>query len=148
MAKTRLPALGAAGWFREEDDGSAALIGGRCTACANISFPADSFFCRNPACSGTAFEPATLSRRGTVWSVTDARYQPPPPYVTPNAEHVPFAIAAVELGAEQLVVLGQVIGGVAVEDIKVGSSMELVIDVLFEDDEHEYTIWKWRPVDA
>ena len=148
MSKARVPALGAEGWFTEQGDDGPALVGSRCTSCGNVSFPAASFFCRNPACSGTEFEPARLSRTGTVWSVTDARYQPPPPYVPPGDEHVPFAIAAVELAAEQLVVLGQVVGGVAVEDVKVGSTMELVVDTLFEDDDNEYTIWKWRPSDG
>ena len=144
MPKLREPALGAVGWFTEEGDGPA-LIGSRCTSCGNVSFPAASFFCRNPSCHGSEFAEARLSQTGTVWSVTDARYAPPPPYVAPGGEHVPFAIAAVELADEQLVVLGQVVGGVAAEDIKVGSTMELVVDTLFEDDDHEYTIWKWRP---
>jgi hypothetical protein len=26
--------------------------------------------------------------------------------------------------------------------------MELVLGTLFEDDENEYKIWKWRPADA
>jgi uncharacterized OB-fold protein len=145
MAKTREPALGAVGWFTEDGD-VPALIGSRCTSCGNVSFPAASFFCRNPSCASTTFEDARLSRTGTVWSVTDARYAPPAPYVAPDGEHVPFAIAAVELAEEQLVVLGQVVAGVAAEDVKVGSTMELVVDTLFEDDDHEYTIWKWRPV--
>jgi uncharacterized OB-fold protein len=147
MAKTRVPALGAEGWFTEDADG-AALIGSRCTTCGTVAFPALTFACRNPGCAGTELEPARLSRTGTVWSATDARYQPPPPFVPHAEEHVPFAIAAVELPAEQLVVLGQVADGVTPEQLPVGTPVELVIDTLFEDDEHEYTIWKWRKVDA
>ena len=45
--------------------------------------------------SGTRLWP--LSRRGTIWSYTDARYQPPPPYVPPPGDYEPFALAAVEL---------------------------------------------------
>ena len=26
--------------------------------------------------------------------------------------------------------------------------MELVLDTLFEDDENEYVVWKWRPAAA
>ena len=54
-------------------------------------------FCRNPACSGEEFESVELSRRGSVWSYTDAQYQPPPPYVSRTDPYEPFALAAVEL---------------------------------------------------
>ncbi len=147
MAKTRVPALGADGWFTEDGaSGGPALIGSRCTTCGNVAFPAASFACRNPSCAGVEFERVELGRRGKVWSVTDARYQPPPPYVPPGDEHAPFAIAAVELAAEQLVVLGQVVPGVEAAELKVGAEVELVIDTLFSDDEHDYTVWKWAPV--
>ena len=89
-----------------------------------------------------------LSRFGTVWSYTDACYQPPSPYVTPGDEHVPFCIAAVELAAEGLVIMGQVVAGVTVDDLQVGQRMELVVDVLFSDDETDHLIWKWKPVGA
>ena len=145
MTKTRVPAVGAEGWFTEEGDDGPALLGSRCTTCGNVTFPAVTFFCRNPACSGTEFQPTRLARTGKVWSATDARYQPPPPFVPPAGEHEPFAIAAVELAAEQLVVLGQVVAGVAPDALPVGTPMELVIDTLFEDDDNEYRIWKWKP---
>ena len=147
MAKTKVPALGAEGWFTDEG-GEPALIGSRCTACGTVAFPAATFACSNPACAGATFAAVQLSRTGTVWSATDARYQPPPPFVPTGDEHVPFAIAAVHLADEQLVVLGQVADGVGPEDLPVGTPMELVIDTLFEDDEHEYTIWKWKRVPA
>ncbi|HEX7460374.1 MAG TPA: benzoylsuccinyl-CoA thiolase, partial [Acidimicrobiales bacterium] len=60
----------------------------------------------------------------------------------------PFAIAAVELAAEQMVVMGQVVPGVGVDDLTVGTEVELVLDTLYEDDEHEFMVWKWRPVAA
>jgi uncharacterized OB-fold protein len=60
--------------------------------------------------------------------------------------YVPFAIAAVELAAEQMVVMGQVVPGVDVDALAVGDEVELVLDTLYEDDEHEYVVWKWRPV--
>jgi uncharacterized OB-fold protein len=52
----------------------------------------------------------------------------------------------VELAAEQLVVLGQVVDGVGVEDLSVGTEVELVLDTLFTDDEKETVVWKWKPV--
>ncbi|NRA10061.1 MAG: hypothetical protein HRU02_18035 [Myxococcales bacterium] len=46
-----------------------------------------------------------------------------------------------------MVVLGQV-DDAGVEDLEVGAEMELVFDTLFEDDENEYVVWKWRKVAA
>ena len=60
----------------------------------------------------------------------------------------PYTIVAVELAAEQMVVLGQLVPGVGVDDLHVGTEVELVLDTLYEDDEHEYLVWKWRPVGA
>ena len=85
-----------------------------------------------------------LSRRGKLWSFTNNCYKPPAPYVSKDPFE-PFAIAAVELEREKMVVLGQVVPEVGVGDLKAGMEMELVLDTLFEDDENEYMVWKWRP---
>lgn len=143
--RTRVPALGAEGWFTPDQD-EPTLIGQRCTTCGTYAFPQAAFGCPNPACSGTEMTETPLSRRGTVWSYTDARYQPPPPFVLPGEDHEPFCIAAVALEAEGMVVLGQVVAGVSVGDLSVGQEMELVVDVLFSDEEHDHLIWKWKPV--
>jgi hypothetical protein len=45
-----------------------------------------------------------------------------------------------------MVVMGQVVAGVGVDDLRVGTQVELVLDTLYEDDEHEYLVWKWQPV--
>ena len=34
------------------------------------------------------------------------------------------------------------------EDLNVGMEMELALDVLYEDDDNEYLIWKWKPIGA
>jgi len=139
--KTRVPALGAEGWFTE--DGGAALLGSRCTSCGTVHFPKVSYACGNPACGGRELEEVRLAGTGTVWSYTDLRYQPPSPFVATTDPYQPFALVAVELDEGGLVVLGQAVASVAVTDLHVGARMELVVDTLFEDDEHEYTIWKW-----
>ena len=144
--KSRVPALGAEGWFTEDGDG-AALVGNKCTACGTVFFPAASFFCRNPDCGGREFESTTLSRRGTVWSYTDAQYAPPPPYVAADP-YVPFALAAVELADEHLVVLGQLADGTTVDDVKVGTTVELVVEPLYEIDGVEHLIYRWKKVSA
>ena len=48
--------------------------------------------------------------------------------------YVPFCLAAVELAAEKLVVMGQVVPGVTVDDLTVGDEVELVIDTLYSED--------------
>jgi uncharacterized OB-fold protein len=141
--KTRVPAV--EGWFTTEGD-EPALLGARCDTCGTYQFPPPrTDFCPNPACAGRSLREVRLSTTGKVWSYTDARYQPPAPYVVPGDEHQPFAIAAVELAAEGLVVLGQVVPGVGVDELQVGDEVRLVVDTLFEDDDHEYVVWKWAP---
>ncbi|HZU79262.1 MAG TPA: OB-fold domain-containing protein [Acidimicrobiales bacterium] len=140
-SKIRVPAV--EGWFTVDAE-APALLGSRCRSCGNYAFPKESFFCRNPDCAGTEFDEVPLSRQGTVWSYTDARYQPPPPYMAADP-YEPFCIAAVELATEKMVVMGQVVPGVTVDQLSVGTPVELVLDTLYEDDDHEYLVWKWRP---
>ncbi len=129
------------------DDERPALLGSRCSGCGTYAFPAGRHFCPNPACTSTEFETVELSRTGRIWSYTDACYQPPAPYVAADP-YVPFAICAVELAAEKMVVMGQVVPGVTVDDLVVGAEVELVLDTLFEHDEAEHVVWKWRPTGA
>jgi uncharacterized protein len=138
----RAPAID--GWFTIDD--SPALLGNRCTTCGTVFFPKASFFCRNPACNGEEFDEVRLSQRGRIWSFTDAQYQPPPPYIPRSDPHGPFAIAAVELAEEQMVVLGQIADGFGVNDLTVGQQVELVIEPLYADDDTEYLVYKWKPV--
>lgn len=141
--KTRVPALGAEGWFTTGD--APCLVGSRCSSCGTYAFPPREGTCPSPACRGTDLAEAELSRTGRIWSYTDARYQPPAPYVSPGEEFEPFAIAAVELEAEGLVVLGQLAPGVGVDDVAVGDEVEVIVDTLFSDEEHDYLIWRWQP---
>ena len=140
----RVPAV--EGWFTTGDGAQApALLGSRCDECGTFAFPAESGYCRNPDCESSSFETVELSRRGRIWSYTDARYQPPPPYVAADP-YEPFCIAAVELDAEKLVVMGQVVDGVTMDDLSVGDEVELVVDTLYHEDGTDYLVWKWRPV--
>ncbi len=139
--KKRVPAI--EGWFTL-DEAAPALLGTRCTGCGATFFPRESAFCRNPACAGSGFEEVALSRRGRLWSATDNHYAPPEPFVAKDPFE-PYAIAAVELEREKMVVLGQVVPGVDARDLEVGQEMELALGTLFEDEENEYLVWKWRP---
>ena len=143
-AKTRAPAV--EGWFRMDAD-EPRLLGTRCRSCKTYFFPKETVYCRNPACTGTDFEEVPLSRRGKLWSFTNNCYAPPAPYVASDPFE-PYAIAAVELDEEKMVVLGQVVPGVGVDELEAGMEMELVLGTLYEDEEHEYMVWHWRPVAA
>ncbi|MGH9092511.1 MAG: Zn-ribbon domain-containing OB-fold protein, partial [Acidimicrobiales bacterium] len=142
--KARVPAID--GWFTM-DEAAPELLGSRCTACGTYAFPRATLGCANPACQEAELEEVSLSRRGRIWSYTDARYQPPAPYVAADP-YEPFALAAVELAAERMVVLGQLVPGTTVGDVTVGQEVELVLGTLYEDDEHEVLMWQWRPVAA
>lgn len=142
MSTTAVPAV--EGWFTT--DAAPRLLGTRCTSCGTVFFPKASGFCRNPECRGRSFEDVELSRVGTVWSYTDAQYQPPPPYIAPGDTHEPFAIAAVELAEEQVVILGQVAKGFGVDDLRVGAEVELVVEPLYEIDGVDHLIYRWKPV--
>ncbi len=142
--KQTLPAV--EGWFTLDGDGPA-LLATRCRACGTYYFPAQRMLCRHPSCSSRELDDVELSRTGTIWSFTDNRYQPPPPYVSAEPFE-PFGIAAVELAAEKLVVLGQLAAGTDVSSLHAGDEVELVVEVLYSDDDADYTVWRWRPTGA
>ena len=121
------------------------LIGTQCKLCGTYFFPKQDDFCRNPNCESTDFDEVELSRTGQIWSYTNACYKPPEPFVAAEP-FKPYAIAAVQLEKEQMVVLGQVIEGVTVDDLKVGMPMELVLEPLHETDDDIKITWKWQPL--
>ncbi|MBI2168897.1 MAG: Zn-ribbon domain-containing OB-fold protein [Actinobacteria bacterium] len=128
------------GWFTL-DGAEPRLLGLRCPDCGTYVFPPRAIACPNPECPATELESVELSRRGTVWSYTVNHYAPPEPYVAPDPFE-PYAVAAVELADEKMIVLGQVAG--PLDGLAVGAPVELVIDTLYEDDEGEHVVWKWQ----
>lgn len=122
-----------------------ALIGTRCTDSGTYFFPPERVMSRAPGFADSELVDVELSTTGRLWSYTDANYAPPPPFAPRTDPYEPYCLAAVELETEQLVVLGQVVAGVSVDDLHVGMEMELVVDVLDVDDDTEYLVWKWRP---
>jgi uncharacterized OB-fold protein len=140
-ASAQLPAID--GWFTA-DGGSAHLNGGKCAQCGTFVFPPRANNCPNPACDGDVLEQVPLSPRGTLWSYTENRYAPPPPYPAPTPFE-PFAVAAVELADEGIIVLGKVVEGTLAADLKVGMEMELTTMPLFTDDDGvERIVHAWR----
>jgi len=134
------------GWFTVEDP--PALLGRCCRTCGTYQFPPTGTWCQNPGCDGAEMSTEPLSRIGRVWSYTDAQYQPPPPYVAPTDPYRPFAIAAVELEKERIVILGQVADGYGVGDLHVGAPVELVVEPLDEQEGETRLVWRWRPVEV
>ena len=141
------------GWFTMGEEPS--LLGLRCPECGTYVFPPRAAACPNPDCTATELDPVELSRTGTVWSYTVNRYAPPEPY----------GVAAVELDAEKMIVLGQVAGDL--DALAIGAPARLVIDTLFhekagektgenagedadenadEDADVEHVVWKWEVV--
>ncbi len=143
MTKSRVPVI--EGMFREEADGTGRLLGGRCPTCGASFFPKQWSFCRNPACGGAELADVDLSTRGTLWSFTDNRYAPPPPYAAPKGDDFePYGVAAVELAEEQMVVLGQLARGTDIGSLALGREMELVVEDFYETDDEVRTVWKWK----
>lgn len=142
MSKQQVPAID--GWYTL-DAANPQLLGTRCKGCGSYFFPKLTTFCRNPVCDSSEFEEVALSNRGKIWSYTNACYKPPEPFIAPEP-YEPYAIAAVELEKERMVVLGQVTAGVTVEQLKVGQEVKLVLEPLHEEGDQVKMIWKWAPV--
>ncbi len=142
--KERVPAI--EGWFTTGE--APALLGSRwgLRRAASYFFPAGRLAVPEPGLQRAgSSRTVELSRRGRIWSFTDNRYQPPTPYVSADP-FVPYVIVAVELAAERMVVLGQLVPGIDVTTLHAGDEVELVLGTLYEDDDHEYLVWKWQPI--
>jgi uncharacterized OB-fold protein len=142
MTKTRVPAI--EGWFTL-DERAPELLGARGVTSGSYFFPTTVAVSGNPVAPGEEREEVPLSRQGRIWSWTTNHYAPPEPYVSPDP-FVPYTVVAVELERERMVVLGLLADGVDPATLTVGAGVELELGVLFEDDENEYVVWKWRPL--
>lgn len=141
-AAAELPAID--GWWASDESGPH-LIGAKCPQCGTYVFPPRENNCPNPGCAADELEPAALSRRGTLWSYTENRYQPPPPYPQQDPFQ-PFAVAAVQLADEGIIVLGKVVEGTLAADLKVGMEMELATMPLYSgDDGVSRMVYAWKP---
>ena len=147
MPRNRVAAI--EGWFTLDDEPR--LIGTKCVDSGTYFFPPETTMSRAPGHSTSELVPVELSRTGKLWSYTNAGYKPPEPYIAVTDPYEPFLIAAVELDAEKIVVLGQCVPGVTSADVTVGDEMELVLDTLYSDEDAadgpiDHVVWKWRPV--
>lgn len=108
--------------------GEPALLGARCLGCATIYFPSTGY-CRNPDCHAKKVEHYRLPTRGSLYSFTVQRYQPPPLFRMEDWS--PYAIGLVDLGSG-LQVMGM-LEGIALDEIRVGMALRLVVAPLFAD---------------
>ncbi len=109
-------------------DGGAKLIGSHCVSCGTLYFP-QSLSCRNPQCRDKKIERALLPDRGTLYSYTVQRYQPPALFRVDN--WAPYALGLVDLG-EGLQVMGM-LTDIALDAIEIGMAVRLVVEPLFVD---------------
>jgi uncharacterized protein len=138
---TRVPIVD--GWFTNDVD-HPTLLGSQCPLCSTYVFPPRDGYCPNPGCDSPTLVSVPLSRFGRVWSYTENQYAPPPPYVAADPFE-PYALAAVQLEKEGLIVLGRVPKGVMAADLKVGMLMQLELDISHSDETNEYTVYVWAP---
>jgi uncharacterized OB-fold protein len=143
MSKNKVPAI--EGWFTM--DAEPRLLGLKDSESGTYFFPKDVAIARAPGYADAPLEEVELSRTGKLWSYTTNHYKPPEPYMAPDPFE-PYTVAAVELPEERMVVLGQLAPGTDPAALEVGAEMELILDTLYEDDENEYIVWKWKPVAA
>jgi len=139
MAKIRVPAVD--GMFTM-DFNNPRLIGGRGITSRSYYFPKD-LSGADPMCvNDEKREEVYLSPEAQIWSYTSADYPPALPYQI-KEPFEPFLICAAQLSEENLVICGQMMPGIDINDLEVGLDVKLALDVLYEDDKHEYIVWKW-----
>jgi|TARA_Y100000591_G_C21568814_1_gene562338 uncharacterized OB-fold protein len=143
MGKKKVPAV--EGMFTM-DAANPTLIGGKSRSSGSYYFPKDLAGNDPEAASNESREEVVLSREGKVWSYTSADYPPALPYIITEEPFKPFVIAAVELEKEGMVICGQMMPGIQISDMEVGMNVQVALDVLYEDGEYQYMVWKWEPV--
>ena len=132
------------GWFATDESGAAYLIGSKCHLCGTFVFPPRANHCPNPACDGDELGPGAVV---PAWDAVELHRKPLCPtasYPSPDPFE-PFAVAAVQLADEGLIVLGKVVEGTLAADLKVGIEMELTTMPLYVDDDGvERVVHAWR----
>ena len=143
MGKKKVPAVEG---MLTMDPATPTLIGGKSRSSGSYYFPKDLAGNDPEATSNESREEVVLSREGKVWSYTSADYPPALPYIITEEPFKPFVIAAVELEKEGMVICGQMMPGIQISDMEVGMDVQVALDVLYEDGEYQYMVWKWEPV--
>jgi uncharacterized OB-fold protein len=120
------------------------LIGGRCSACAAVTFPQTGSCAR---CGSVDVEAHLLPRRGTLWTFTTQEFLPKEPYAGGETQETftPYGVGIVQLGDEV-----RVEGRLTVADVnvlRIGMEVELVIVPFRTDpDGTEVLVFAFAPV--
>jgi len=143
MGKRRIPIR--EGLFTWPSD-HPALIGSRCAACGEVTFPPQKSC---PACCREKVENVELPRRGTLWTWTIQGFPPKsPPYgkVVTRETFVPYGVGYVELPGAVRVETRLTVN--SPEKLRIGMEMELVIETFAQDAErNEVLIFAFRPAE-
>jgi uncharacterized OB-fold protein len=122
------------------------LLGGRCTACAVLRFPAASA-CEQ--CGSAELTVEELVPVGELWTWTTQEFRPPsPPYVGDDVDNFqPFLLGYIELQGEVRVESRLV--GVDARTARIGAEMRLVPLVVRTDADGEPVVtFAFEPVSA
>src|SRR5215510_9220128 len=100
------------------------LIGGRCTKCGSVTFPAPVSCAR---CGSVAVEQHLLPRRGTLWTFTTQEFLPKEPYAGGETQETfrPYGVGLVQLG-DEVRVEGRLTEGDA-SKLRIGMDVEVVV---------------------
>ena len=131
----------APGVFTGPDDPQ--LIGGRCTACAAVTFPLQGSCAR---CGSTEVVEHLLPRRGTLWTFTTQEFLPKEPYAGGETMETfrPYGVGMVQLGDEV-----RVEGRLTTADVgqlRIGMEVELVV-VPFGAEDNGVLTYAFAPVE-
>jgi uncharacterized OB-fold protein len=119
---------------------SVRLAGSKCRSCGEVFFGKRSS-CEN--CSGESMEDLPLSQRGTLWSYTVIRHQPPAGYKGPDP-FVPYGLGLVEL-PEGIRILSPI--DCDLNKIKIGMELKSEVYKLYENEEgNEVMAFRFKPV--
>jgi uncharacterized OB-fold protein len=132
----RVPAV--EGLFTEE--GGATLLGSKCATCGTVYFPKTAI-CHSPKCEESKVEDFGFGGKGTLWSYSIQDFPPPPPHKFDKPYEI-YALGVVDFPAGVRVMGQMSIDNL--EDLKVGSDVELVIEPLYHEDDKEFTSWKFK----
>jgi len=117
------------------------LKGSKCSVCGEI-FLGKHLSCGS--CASEKMEEVTFSDRGKLWTYTVIRNRPPGDYKGPDP-FVPFGEGLIEL-PEGIRLLSPLCD-CDVDNLKIGTEWQLVVDVLYVDDEgNEVMSFKFKPV--
>ena len=122
-------------WIVHED--GICLLGSMCEECGEIYFPPKEIdICSH--CQSESIKTIELSRKGEIHSFTVV-HQPPAGGFYKGT--VPFIYALVKL-PEGVIIPGHVIADM--DELKIGDAVEVVLDVLFEEEDGPVISYKFK----